>query len=231
MIEKEILFLRALIEKIQQNIDVAFFSKGILENSLFSWNDIEHLINDFYRLTPELIELIDASQTKIKIPTFTNSWSKVDRPDPKFIIEKINSGSTFVLLGASRFSLDINEVCRMIERIIPETSVDTHVYGGLKKSKSFKAHFDHAHNIIINQSGKCHWKVYKQRANDCNFKLNVEGKKLDVEFEFEAEEGDLLYVPMYQYHECFPLSKRISLSFPIVQSAKKISREWFKIKR
>lgn len=229
MNEKEILFLRALIEKIQKDPDTSFFSNGIFDNRLLNWNHIEYIINDFYRLTPDLIELIDSNQTKIDIPTITSCWTKTPRPDPNFIIEKINSNNSFVLLGSSRLNSNINEVCRIIEKIIPNTSVDVHVYGGLKKSKSFKAHFDYAHNIILHQTGKCLWKVYKQTSKDCKFKQNVDGKKLDIEFECEIKAGDFIYIPANQYHECFPLSKRISLSFPIVFNESKITREWYKI--
>jgi ribosomal protein L16 Arg81 hydroxylase len=145
------------------------------------------------------------------------------------VFNKINAGYSLVILGASKITKEVNDICSLIEKIIPQTAVDVHAYCGLKKSKSFRAHYDHADNIILHQSGKCHWKVYKQHAKDCNFEYNVNGKDLDVEFECDLESGDMIYVPKHQYHECFPLKKRISLSFPIVNSDSKIDRNWYSI--
>ena len=230
MNKKELAFTEALIKKIKKEPNVAFYSNGILEHVLVDWNTIEYLLNDTYRVTPEIIELIDETRRKIKIPTFTSTWSSVPRPDPKFVFNKINSGYSLVIPGSSKITKEINEISASIESILPKTAVDVHIYCGLKKSKSFQAHYDSAHNIILHQTGKCHWKLYKQTAKDCNFEHNVNGKDLDVEFECDIGPGDFLYVPMNQYHECFPLEKRISLSFPIVESNTPIDRNWYSIK-
>lgn len=229
MNKKELAFSQALINKIYQEPNKAFYANNILEHELIDWSLIEQVLNDTYRVTPEIVELIGKEQTKIPIPTFTSNWSQTPRPDPKFVFEKINSGHSLVILGASKITKEINQLCSIIENVIFGTSVDVHIYCGLKKSKSFKAHFDYADNIILHQSGKCYWKIYKQHAQDCKFKPNINGKKLDVEFECEIGAGDFIYVPKYQYHECIPLKKRISLSFPIVQSDTKLDRNWYSI--
>lgn len=229
MNHRELHFSNALFNKIKNEPNSAFFSKDIFQHELLDWNIIEQILNDTYRVTPEIVELINKKQLKIEIPTFTTNWSRLPRPEPKFVFEKINSGYSLVILGSSKITKEINEICSNIETIIPETSVDVHVYCGLKKSKSFKAHFDHADNVILHQSGKCLWRVYKQHAQDCDFKPNINGKKLDIEFECEIGPGDFIYVPKHQYHECIPLKKRISLSFPIVQSDTKLDRNWYSI--
>lgn len=229
MNHRELHFSNALFNKIKNEPDIAFYSNNIFQHELLDWNIIEQLLNDTYRVTPEIVELINKKQLKIEIPTFTTSWSKTPRPDPKFVFEKINSGYSLVILGSSKVTKEINDICSNIESTIPGTSVDVHIYCGLKKSKSFKAHFDYADNVILHQSGKCYWKIYKQHAKDCEFKHNVNGKDLDVEFECEIGPGDFIYVPKHQYHECIPLKKRISLSFPIAQSDTKLDRNWYSI--
>jgi ribosomal protein L16 Arg81 hydroxylase len=229
MNKKERAFLETLLIKISRDPQTAFYSKDILDHKLIKWDDIEYLLNDTYRITPECIELINENRVKIEIPLFTCAWSHTPRPDPQFVFNKINAGHSLVILGASKITKEVNHICSLIESIIPQTAVDVHAYCGLKKSKSFRAHYDHADNVILHQSGKCHWKVYKQRAKDCNFEYNVNGKDLDVEFECDLESGDMIYVPKHQYHECFPLKKRISLSFPIVNADTKLDRNWYSI--
>ena len=221
--------VKRLLNKIKNKPKKAFYLKDIIDHKLVKWKDLELLLNDTYRITPECIELINEKQVKIPIPLFTAAWSPTPRPDPHFVFDKINSGHSLVVLGASKITKEVNDICSMIESIILGTSVDVHAYCGLKKSKSFKAHYDNADNVILHQSGKCHWKVYKQHAKDCNFEYNMNGKDLDVEFECDLESGDMIYVPKHQYHECFPLKKRISLSFPIIYNDHKLDRNWYSI--
>lgn len=229
MNKKEQAFTQALLNKISKEPNIAFYSNNIFDSELLGWDDIERLLNDPYRTTIEQIELIDKSNKKIDIPTFTSAWCPASRVSTKFVFDKINANHSLVILGASKITQDINSLCLSIESTIPNTSVDVHVYCGLKKSKSFRAHYDNADNIILHQSGKCHWKLYKQHAQDCDFQPNVNGKKLDVEFECDIGPGDFIYVPKHQYHECFPLSKRVSLSFPIINSNQKLDRNWYSI--
>lgn len=226
---KEMSVIAALVNNAQKSTDKSFYCKNAFETELLNWDTLEQTINDCYRITPDTIELIDSNKRKIKIPTIQTEWMRSPRPDPKFVIEKINEGHSLVLLGASRLSRDINDICCIVEDQFNGTSSDVHVYCGLSNSKSFMAHYDFAHNIILHQHGKCYWKIYKQISKDRNELPNIDGKLLDVEFEFFAEPGDFIYIPMLKYHECIPLSKRISLSIPIVNSHNKINRKWHSI--
>ena len=73
---------------------------------------------------------------------------------------------------------------------------DVHVYASFsKKSKSFKLHKDNAHNFILQTEGKSHWIVKDM-------------------FNIILEPNDIIYIPKMVEHECIPLGKRISLSFP-----------------
>lgn len=229
LINQEIIILEALIQKIKNEPNKAFFCKNYFKTRLLTWDEIEKIINDYNRCNEKQIELIDKNNKKIDYPLVQGTWVQDPKPDSKYIINHVNNGCSLVLIGCSRFNQCINNICFLIESIIPNTAVDVHTYCGLKGSKSFKAHFDYADNIIFHQNGKCHWKIYKQRAEDCNYERNLDGKTLDIEFEVDIEPNDMIYVPNQQYHECIPLEKRISLSFPIVQG-QSIDRNWYKIK-
>lgn len=229
MNNKDIATIKALSRKIHDNPDEAFFAKNAIDGIFLNWIDIENLLNDFYRISTDTIELINDKQNKIELKTFMAAWMQNPKLDPKFIIEKINDGHSLVILGASRLNQKINQLCSIIEENIPRVAADIHVYCGLKGSKSFKAHYDNADNLILHQSGKCYWKIYKQKSIDCDYEHNVDGENLDVEFETELEQGDLIYVPMHQYHECFPLEKRISLSIPLIKHLNRFNRSWYSI--
>ena len=73
---------------------------------------------------------------------------------------------------------------------------DVHIYAGLDEiSKSFGEHFDKSANFILQTEGKSRWVI---------------SSFLDV----VMEPGDVLYIPRLYVHECIPLTKRISISFP-----------------
>lgn len=230
MNNKDIATIKALSKKIHDNPDEAFYAKKTIDQIFLRWPSIENHLNNFYGLNSEVIELINSDRRKIDIPMFKAAWMQSIRPNTQFIFEKLNEeGHSLVLLGASRLNAEMNQLCSIIEENIPRSAADIHVYCGLQGSKSFKAHFDEADNLILHQSGKCLWKIYKQRSRDCNYELNLDGEILDIQFEVQIEAGDLLYVPMHQYHECIPLEKRISLSLPIVKHLNRIDRSWYSI--
>ena len=73
---------------------------------------------------------------------------------------------------------------------------DAHIYGCSKKNeKSFSQHRDAAHNFIVQCEGVCKW--------------IVEG--LDEQI---LTPGDMVAIPSECNHQCIPMSKRLSVSFP-----------------
>lgn len=73
---------------------------------------------------------------------------------------------------------------------------DAHIYGCSKgNERSFSKHNDAAHNFIVQCEGVCKWIV------------DGLGEKI-------LSPGDMIAVPAQCNHECIPLSKRLSISFP-----------------
>ena len=92
--------------------------------------------------------------------------------------------------------------CSLIKKYVDKNKLfqygnwDAHIYASFKKEAcSFGKHLDHAHNLIVQQKGKSRWIV----DDFCDTIL---------------EPGDMLYIPFKYKHECVPLSKRLSVSFP-----------------
>ena len=75
---------------------------------------------------------------------------------------------------------------------------DVHIYTSFNKGKSFKKHNDKASNFIIQCQGECRWIV-------------------EMAFDIILKKGDLIYIPYEWYHQCLPLTKRISISIPIAK--------------
>ena len=73
---------------------------------------------------------------------------------------------------------------------------DVHIYTGHENNcRSFGPHFDKAYNFILQTEGNSRWIV-------------------DNGFDIILNPGDVIFIPKHCVHECKPLTKRISLSFP-----------------
>ena len=70
-------------------------------------------------------------------------------------------------------------------------------------SKSFPAHADQTENFLFHQYGKVKWTIYKEF---------VPNKPKEILEEFILDQGDLLYIPQYQYHKVETIGPRILCS-------------------
>jgi ribosomal protein L16 Arg81 hydroxylase len=107
---------------------------------------------------------------------------------------------TVIISKVLNYKKEYGDLVNFFKLKVPELnnslSNDVHVYIGVnEKSKSFGEHCDKSANFILQTEGKSRWIV-------SNF--------LDV----ILEPGDAIYIPKLQMHECLPITKRISLSFP-----------------
>jgi ribosomal protein L16 Arg81 hydroxylase len=119
----------------------------------------------------------------------------------KYILDNEDlNNKTVIFSNVLNYKKEFNYLINFFKLKVPELKKsfknDVHVYAGLNEtSKSFGEHFDQSANFILQTEGKSRWVI-------SNF--------LDV----VMEPGDIVYIPKLYVHECIPLTKRISLSFP-----------------
>lgn len=225
------LFQKIYDEVIRKEPMRSFFVKELFKETWVDWELLENKLNDFYHLGVDKVELINRKREKYHPELHTVAWSNRKVIDVEEIFDAVEKNHSMVLLGASRMHPNINEICRAIEKQVPNAAVDVHVYCGTKKSRSFNIHCDHADNFIIQQTGRSHWKVYKEYSLDMNQLRNLENdKKLSLDFECTLRPGDMIYVPKHRFHYAEPLEKRISLSFAVSDGIQPIKRKWYKFK-
>ena len=88
------------------------------------------------------------------------------------------------------------EKYKWLEEYIKHNRWDAHIYGCRKdEGKSFSRHADKAHSFIVQCEGQCRW--------------IVDGLGENI-----LSPGDMISIPYLCYHECIPLGKRLSVSFP-----------------
>lgn len=199
-------------KEIKSNPQTAFLGIGEFNpQNILSWKEVENYLNNPYFYGKDQIYIIDNEETK-SLEEKIYSWSNVPRYSSKEIFADINSGKAFYCTNFNKFSHTCNSLSSEVYQNIPDINLDFHVYGGLKKSaESFSIHRDTANNIILQIDGESHWKVYNADSSIEERNLySVDYLQLLIEYTLKP--GDLLYIPAGNYHKCYPLSKRLSIS-------------------
>ena len=134
------------------------------------------------------------------------NWSKKDYYDKAYVNEIWNNNGSIILTKASELTTGISEIAGAIENELGGAA-DAHFYcsKGIK-SCSFNAHADLDDNFLIHCYGSVKWVVSN----------TLENIKEDSS-EFNLTVGDMLYIPKKLMHQAFPLSKRISISVPLLE--------------
>ena len=142
------------------------------------------------------------------------AWCKKDYYEKKFLHDIWNDHGSIILTKASLLTPEISSIAGAIEEHFGGAA-DAHFYcSKTEKSRSFDPHIDNDDNFLVHAHGSVKWTV-------CN-NLNNKGDATS----FNLTTGDLLYIPKGLAHSAVPLSKRISISVPLIEgiTAKPLDR-------
>ena len=143
------------------------------------------------------------------------AWCKKDYYEKKFLHDIWNNHGSIILTKASLLTPEISSIAGAIEEHFGGAA-DAHFYCSYsEKSNSFKEHADLDDNFLVHANGSVRWTVYN----------SLENKEDDIT-EHDLTVGDLLYIPKGLAHSAVPLSKRISISVPLIEdiTAKPLDR-------
>lgn len=187
-----------------------FYIKNILPN-LISWNEIESLLNLRPMVNDKRLHILSNKRYEWK----AGGWLSDNNSYPPDLINSEIKKYVCYISDCSRVNKKINNVCKELEDILNMPS-DAHIFFSLKEKqtdlKGFGKHQDNQHNLIVCSEGKFIIKVYS-----------------DNYIEKEMNNGDAIFVPKNIDHEVIPLTKRLSVSFPIKDSDFLQSRKWINL--
>jgi len=201
---------------------------------LFTWKELELLINQKVYLVPERCKIDDCEI--IKWPISRWDVNPNEMPPNLFYQHLENKTGVFYFRDMSKYKFQFNEICKELEEK-HRRPFDTHIfvhYNNLDVPHPFGCHWDTQNNVIVQCEGETHWKVWQQiNPNDYPDEtgagsLNLKSKPiLDV----VLKSGDALWLPQYYPHEAKSKTKRMSISFAgeeymSVNSEDYINREW-----
>lgn len=196
----------------------------------FSWKDLENLLN--------LRPFVNGARFTIIRPEKKYSWpncfwlSDVNSFPPNIIKECIQNNACY-FKDCSRVNEHINSLCGNLE-VLTKKPVDAHIYFDLtgQKNKSFPAHWDFAHNLIVQMEGQTNFKIWNF-FTDNEEKRSKEEMKEKPFIDVVLKPGDAVFVPAKMWHKADSITKRISISFPIWYQSQNIlniqEREWINL--
>jgi len=172
-----------------------FFKKNILPD-LVTWNEIERVLNFRPFVNNNRFHIL--SNKKYNWPS--GGWLTDNNTYPADIILSEMSKYVCYIQDCSRINKKINDVCQQLENTL-NIPTDAHIFFSLNKInlKGFGKHNDAQHNLIVCVDGSFIIKVYGD----------------DYTLEEKMNNGDAVFVPKGVDHEVIPLTKRLSVSFPM----------------
>jgi hypothetical protein len=198
-----------VIEKIKRK--VPFYQKNCLEN-IFSWNELENILNLRPFVTTKRFVVVN-NEKNYQWPN--RDWLTEPDSIPPNIIQDIVDNKVCYIRDATRVNKKVNYLAMQLEQH-SGCSTDAHIYFSKNiSSKSFDIHNDLAHNFIVQIEGQTRFKIWNfETTNKEDRWLKTEMKE-DPFIDVIMNPGDVVFIPVYYWHQAISQTKRMSISFPM----------------
>lgn len=180
------------------------------------WDDLERILN--------LRPFITTSRFKITEDTDYITWDRQAfitdlNSVPSSILDKqIIKNHVCLIHDLSRINETTNKICSELESHFPSSAADAHLYFSLgeRLTEGFGIHKDEMDVLIVQMEGSSEVKVWDSSKTVLNKVLTP---------------GDSVFIPAETNHSVQSLSKRLSVSFPIVNKSlyPPQDRHWIKL--
>lgn len=213
--------MKHIIEKI--DLKNPYYLKDAVKD-LFSWQELENLLNLRPFVSANRFHPTDDIEYKWPMQSWlsdVNTW-------PPSILKEVISKSVCYLSDCSRVNKKINNICKTLENKF-NCPTDAHIYFSLltgEGSEGFRKHWDPQHNLIVQIEGQTNFKIWNKKVTEGDRQVEV---KEDPILNVTMSSGDIIFIPKYMVHQAIPLSKRLSISFPMSDGATSQDRHWINL--
>jgi JmjC domain len=125
----------------------------------------------------------------------------------------LQQGYMLVINDIDEMRQPIRELCRMLEYELGD-QVTANMYGGWHATQGFKTHWDSQDVIIVQLSGKKHWRIFEpERKHPVlqDYALGLKAPAQPPYWEGDLDSGDLLYIPRGWWHDAIPVGNEVTL--------------------
>ena len=186
------------------------FKKRYYRN-LFTWKELENLINIRPILTDRRVFMLDGEPH-----SWNNSgWATDLNCYPPSLFRELVDHHLCYLSDMSRCTEKINSFASKLEKQY-KLAADAHIYmcRNPKLDHPFGMHFDRSHNVIVQCEGTTNFKVWDKVQY-----INMRRSHLDLNdspiLDVDMKPGDAIWIPAYYPHLATSKSIRMSVSFPL----------------
>lgn len=211
-----------------KNLEI-FYQKLFLNKidlkQIFSWNELEYLLNLRPFLNHKRFRIISNKNYKWD----ACGWLTDENTYPSSLIQEEMKSYLCYITDCSRASKGINSIAKSIEDFT-NASVDAHLFFSLTSNKhGFGIHSDLSHNFIVQIEGETNFKVWN--IKDIDNKRHIDNLEQTPYLDVIMKPGDCIFIPAYYWHVAESYTKRLSVSFPITtqQETIKEDRHWIKL--
>lgn len=179
-----------------------------IEQDIFSWNELESLLN----LRP-FINNTRFKATNQNDYTWNNqTWLTDVNTWPASLLSEVIRKDTCFIVDCSRVNKKINNICKIIEEKW-KYPTDAHIYFSFKEQqKGFDSHWDYSNNLIVQIDGETNIKIWNELKYEGDRQVKSKSEPI---IDIIMKPYDYVFVPKNMVHQAVPLSKRLSISFPM----------------
>lgn len=208
----------------------AQFKKNYCPN-LFSWKELEYLINIRPLMTDKRVFILNEDAYK-----WDNSvWALDKNCYPPSLLKGLMDTNMCYLTDMSRCTEKINSFAKSLEDEY-NYQTDAHIYMCRHSSgvgideHPFGVHYDRSDNVIVQCEGTTNFKVWDiVDPNFNDYKMTPEEVPEEPILDVDMEPGDTIWIPVYAPHLAVSKTKRMSVSFPINRKERVEDREWVRL--
>ena len=200
---------------------------GIFDRKLFTWKELENLINIRPLMTNNRVLHHDGREYE-----WENSlWSlDVNCYTPSLMSKLVKESGVCTFIDMSRASEKINAFAKQLE-IDYNKETDAHIYTcmNIEAEHPFGSHWDLNDNVIVQCEGVTNFKVWEKIPegwDGAKVHLNLIHKPL---LDVEMKPGDAIWIPRYHPHLATSRTSRMSVSFCQSEGTNYQDREWVKL--
>ena len=170
--------------------------------NLYTWDHFNKYVNQYPYIRGLQILNYDDKDDRFCLDKVRSK--KLDQPffTKKQIYDFWKNGKSFVIPMAEYQNEGLVNICSGVENYFGRGCANVYC-SPQPNSRSFPPHADSTENFLLHNYGKTKWTMYKEFKGE---------KPKTVIAEYELEPGDLLYIPIGQYHKAESMTPRISTS-------------------
>lgn len=180
--------------------------------ALLPWPDLNQILRHHQLDTPRL-RLVREGKP-VAPETFINYRESRHRPGAQMtqlrsadLTRHLQDGATLVLDSVDELQEPVTALAESLEAAL-RARIQVNMYAGWRTSPGFDVHWDGHDVLILQLSGRKHWKVYPMtREHPLPGDPKTETPPQDPLWEGMLQDGDVLYIPRGWWHVAVPLNE------------------------